>query len=65
MNKLLSSLALVAFAMSSDAVFAASHAVAAPMGDRKMEEMKAAYKKADPKLDDKIKAECNAMEAKK
>ena len=65
MNKLLSSLALVAFAMSSGAAFAASHAGAAPMGDKKMEEMKAACKKADPKMDDKMKAECKAMEAKK
>ena len=65
MNKLLSSLALVAFAMSSGAAFAASHAGAAPMADKKMEEMKAACKKADPKMDDKMKAECKAMEAKK
>lgn len=64
MNKLLSSLALVAFAMSSGAAFAASHA-GAPMVDKKMEEMKAACAKADPKMDDKMKAECKAMEAKK
>lgn len=35
------------------------------MADKKMEEMKAACKKADPKMDDKMKAECKAMEAKK
>jgi hypothetical protein len=64
MNKLLSSLALVALAMSSGAAFAGSHA-GAPMGDKKMEELKAACKKADPKMDDKMKAECKALEAKK
>ena len=35
------------------------------MDAKKKEEMMAACKKADPKMDDKMKAECKAMEAKK
>lgn len=65
MKKLLCSLSFVALALSSGAAFAASHAGAAPMGDKKTEELKAACKKADPKMDDKKKAECKALEAKK
>ena len=64
MNKLLSSLAIVAFAMTAGAAFAGSHA-GAPMDAKKKEEMMAACKKADPKMDEKMKAECKAMEAKK
>ena len=60
---------MVSFALASGAAFAASHAGApaggAPMDAKKMEEMKAACKKADPKMDDKMKAECKKMEAKK
>ena len=33
--------------------------------DKKMEEVKAVCKKADPKMDEKMKAERKAMEAKK
>ncbi len=62
MNKLLSSLVMVSFAIASGASFAAAHG---GKDDKKMEEMKAACKKADPKMDDKMKAECKAMEAKK
>ena len=65
MKKLLSSLVVVSFAMVSGAAFAGSHAGAPMKDDKKMEEMKAACKKADPKMDDKMKAECKAMEAKK
>ena len=67
MKKVLSTLVMAAFAMASGASFAASHAAApgAPMDAKKKEEMMAACKKADPKMDDKMKAECKAMEAKK
>ena len=64
MKKVLSTLVMASFAMASGATFAASHA-GAPMDAKKMGEMKAACKKADPKMDDKMKAECKAMEAKK
>ena len=64
MKKVLSTLVMVSFAMASGAAFAASHA-GAPMDAKKKEEMMAACKKADPKMDDKMKAECKAMEAKK
>ena len=65
MKKLLSTLVVMSFAMVSGSSFAASHAGAPMKDDKKMEEMKAACKKADPKMDDKMKAECKAMEAKK
>ena len=65
MKKVLSTLVMVSFAMASGAAFAASHAGGAPMDAKKKEEMMAACKKADPKMDDKMKAECKAMEAKK
>jgi hypothetical protein len=62
MMKLLTGLMLFAFAGVS---FAASHG-GAMKDDKKMEEMKAACAKADPKMDDKMKAECKKMmEAKK
>lgn len=64
MKRLLCSFSFVALALSSGATFAASHAGAPPV-DKKMEELKAACKKADPKMDDKKKAECKALEAKK
>jgi hypothetical protein len=64
MKKLLCGFSFVALALSSGATFAGSHA-GAPAGDKKMEELKAACKKADPKMDDKKKAECKALEAKK
>jgi hypothetical protein len=64
MKKFLSSLMVASFALTAGASFAGSHA-GAPMDAKKMEEMKAACKKADPKMDDKMKAECKAMEAKK
>ncbi|MBC7916928.1 MAG: hypothetical protein H7Y28_03865 [Rhodoferax sp.] len=61
MKKILTGLMLVAFAGAS---FAAAHG-GAMKDDKKMEEMKAACKKADPKMDDKMKAECKKMEEKK
>ena len=65
MKKVLSTLVMASFALVSGASFAASHAAGAPMDAKKKEEMMAACKKADPKMDDKMKAECKAMEAKK
>jgi len=57
MKKLLTGLMVIAFAGAS---FAASHG-GAMKDDKKMEEMKAACKKADPKMDDKMKMECKKM----
>lgn len=64
MNKLLSSLVMVSFALASGATFAAAH-TGGMKDDKKTEEMKAECKKADPKMSDKMKADCKAMEAKK
>ena len=61
MKKILTGLMVLAFAGVS---FAASHG-GAMKDDKKMEEMKAACKKADPKMDDKMKAECKKLEEKK
>jgi hypothetical protein len=62
MKKIVSGLMVMAFAGVS---FAASHG-GAMKDDKKMEEMKAACMKADPKMDDKMKAECKKiMEMKK
>jgi len=57
MKKLLTGLMVIAFAGAS---FAGSHG-GAMKDDKKMEEMKAACKKADPKMDDKMKMECKKM----
>lgn len=57
MKKIVTGLMVVAFA---GVAFAASHG-GAMKDDKKMEEMKAACMKADPKMDDKMKAECKKM----
>ena len=63
MKKLFSGLVALSFAMVSGAAFAAAHT--GMKDDKKMEEKKAACAKADPKMDDKMKAECKAMMEKK
>ena len=65
MKKLLPSLVMVSFATVSGAAFAASQAGAPMKDDRKMGKLKAVCKKADPKMHDKMRAGCKAMEAKK
>jgi hypothetical protein len=60
MKKLLAGFVTLAFAGAS---LAAAHG--GMKDDKKMEEMKAACAKADPKMDDKMKAECKAMMDKK
>ena len=65
MNKLLSSLIVVAFATASVGAFAAAHGGA--MSDKDKAAKMEACKKMDPaKADDKMKAECKKLdEAKK
>lgn len=60
MKKLLAACVALTFAGAS---FAGAHG--GKMDDKKMEEMKAACAKADPKMDDKMKADCKAMMEKK
>ena len=61
MNKLLSSLIVVAFATASVGAFAAAHGGA--MSDKDKAAKMEACKKMDPaKADDKMKAECKKME---
>jgi hypothetical protein len=62
MKKLFSGLIALSFALASGASFAAAHA---GKDDKAMEEKKAACAKADPKMDEKMKAECKAMMDKK
>jgi hypothetical protein len=61
MNKLLSSLIVVAFATASVGAFAAAHGGA--MSDKDKAAKMEACKKMDPaKADDKMKAECKKLE---
>jgi hypothetical protein len=62
MKKLFSGLVAMAFVLASGASFAAAHV---GKDDKAMEEKKAACAKADPKMDEKMKAECKAMMDKK
>ena len=59
MNKVLSSLAAVAFACASVSSFAGAHGGA--MTDKEKADKMAACKKMDAKADDKMKAECKKM----